>query len=98
MFNLSPDNAISKSFKTFGVTEASEHVLVCLLGDAVHQATLEKLIDGTLADASQLERVSRLEDIKQVYQINESEANANSVVNAVINRISSKISKKAEMR
>ena len=98
VFNLSPDNAITRSLKTFGISNTSETVLICLINATdAQRAAAENLIQGSLVPEARVEGVCHSELIKTTYQIESVEIEANSLVNAVLNRISSKVSKKNDM-
>lgn len=100
VFCLSPDNAISRSLKTFGVSETSDCVLVCLVNATEEQrhAAL-RLVEGELAkdvDAG-LREVCDVAAVREAYQVTAVESAVTPLQDAVINRISAKVSKKSEL-
>ncbi len=99
MFNLSPDNAITRSLKTFGVSEATDCVLVCVLNGTLagRDATL-RLVEGERVDpASGLAELCNVAAVRVLYQVTDLEMQVTSLQDAVVNRISAKLRKKADL-
>lgn len=97
VFNLSPDNAIATSLKTFGISEKTSSVLLCLVNATPEQR--DKAFKMIVGDAvpnvdSALTKECDINTIRELYKINKVEEQANGIVNAIINRISCKVSKK----
>jgi EKC/KEOPS complex subunit CGI121/TPRKB len=98
VFNLSPDHGITRSLKLFGVSDASDAVLVCVLNASEQQREAAfALVEGERISPENLAQVCDVALIKETYQISKAESEATSLTDAVINRISSKISKKVEL-
>ena len=98
VFNLSPDHAITKSLKMFGVSDTSDAVLVCVLNGTHEQRDAAfSLVDGERVGLECLAQICDVAAVRDVYQITKAEIEVTALTDAVINRISSKISKKVEL-
>jgi EKC/KEOPS complex subunit CGI121/TPRKB len=97
MFDLSPDNAISRSLKAFGVSDTTDCVLVCVLnGTSSQRDAALGLVEGERVDPStSLAELCNVAAVCELYQVTEDEMQVMSLQDAVVNRISAKISKKA---
>ncbi len=98
MFNLSPDHAITRSLKLFGVSESSDVVLVCVLNASETQKAAKfALVEGEEMAVSRLDEVCDQVLVKETYQITKEESEITPISDAVVNRISAKISKKVNL-
>ncbi|XP_074610234.1 EKC/KEOPS complex subunit TPRKB-like [Acropora palmata] len=93
IFNLSPSNNITDSFKKFGILDVTKEILVAMVahGNATEKVSeLSKLIKGTLVSMDTLASISDKEKIKKVYGIRENELECDSLENAIISRLATK--------
>ncbi|XP_022081002.1 EKC/KEOPS complex subunit Tprkb-like [Acanthaster planci] len=92
LFNLSPTNNISASFKRFGLTQEDTGLLAVTLDDASLDKMLavESSVDGCAVSLDDLASFTDESLIKQVYKIQEEELRVCSVLDAVVSRMSGK--------
>jgi hypothetical protein len=101
VFNLSPDLAITRSLRTFGMGPDSTTILFVLLnGNDTQRNALHNAVQGQLChniDASLMNQFDATSARRVYSDVTDDELVSNGWRAAIVNRISCKISRKVEM-
>jgi EKC/KEOPS complex subunit CGI121/TPRKB len=92
IFNLSPSNNISESFKKFGISDDSKEVLIAVVGekDAYSLREACKHVKGKQVHLDSLTDLADLSQVKAVYKISDDELVVSSLLDAVVSRLATK--------
>lgn len=102
VFNVSPDMAITRSLKMFGMSAGvtTDVLFVLVNGSEAQRALVESSIKGDLVTTGIDAALAMSFDstkARQCYDVTDVELRVNGWRNAIVNRISCKVSKKSEM-
>ncbi|XP_077865154.1 EKC/KEOPS complex subunit TPRKB-like [Saccoglossus kowalevskii] len=92
LFNLSPTNNITDSFKKFGINEDDNTILVAVIDDNNGEKLrdITQCIDGTRMELNELQICTDIGKIKKVYKIQDTELKQSSLLDAVVCRMATK--------
>ena len=92
IFNLSPSNNISESFKKFGISDESKEVLIAVVNgkDASSLREACKHVKGKQVHLDSLTDLADLSLVKTVYKVSEDELRVSSLLDAVVSRMATK--------
>ena len=88
LFNLSPSSKISECFKVFGIDESTTNLIVICMEDKYDD--IDKVVDGSSVDLSNLGLNCNKEAIMKLYKINESELKVSSLLDCVVSQLAAK--------
>ncbi|XP_077565586.1 EKC/KEOPS complex subunit TPRKB [Stigmatopora nigra] len=93
IFNLSPNNKISEAFKTFGISDSDNCVLVVLVHDKDEsqlRADITTKVDGLQIPVDEMTSFSNVEKIKKLYKVTPEEEECGTLQDAIICRMAIK--------
>ncbi|XP_062522601.1 EKC/KEOPS complex subunit Tprkb-like [Corticium candelabrum] len=92
IFNLSPSNNISESFKKFGISDDSQEVLLAVIDDR-NATSLRAACDQVKGKLVHLDSLTDLADVplvKNLYKVPQDELAISSLLYAVVSRMATK--------
>ena len=92
IYNLSPSKKISDAFKLFGFDGKDEEILAVVMErpDSELVLKLKSQIDGNVISLEKLQEFKNENQIKKVYQIGDSEATRDELLNSILARMACK--------